>query len=48
MAVDFWEKGTQYQKQMLCPTVAVWAIVMIPATYYMTVHTFQALFGSVS
>ena len=48
VAVDFWDKGTKYQKQMLWGTVAVWAVVMIPATYYMTVHTFQALFGSVA
>lgn len=46
IAVDFWGKGTRYQKQMLWTTVAIWAIVMVPATYFMTLHTFQALFGS--
>ena len=48
VAVDFWDKGTKYQKQMLWGTVAARAVVMMPATYSMTVHTFQALFGSVA
>ena len=48
IAVDFWAKGTRFQKPLLWATVAVWAVIMIPATYFMTLHTIQALFGSVS
>ncbi len=46
IAVDFWGKGTRYQKQMLWTIVAVWVLIMVPATYFMTLHTIQALFGS--
>ena len=44
--VDFWSKGPRYQKQMLWGVAAVWVIVMIPGTYYMMLHTIEALFGS--
>ena len=32
MAVDFWAKGCQYQKQMLWAVATIWLVVMIPAT----------------
>lgn len=48
VAVDFWGKGTRYQKQMLWATVIVWAAVMIPGAYFMLKHTIASLFGTVS
>ena len=33
MAIDFWAKGCQYQKQMLWAVAIIWAVVMIPATF---------------
>lgn len=44
--VDFWGKGPKYQRQMLWIIVAVWLVVMIPGTYYMTKHTIEAMFGA--
>jgi succinate dehydrogenase / fumarate reductase, cytochrome b subunit len=48
MAIDFWSKGTRYQKQMSYAVVAVVLLVMIPGTYYMVEHTVRDLFGSTS
>lgn len=48
MLIDFWAKGTRYQKQMTYVVLAVFLLVMVPATYRMTVHTFAELFGSTS
>jgi succinate dehydrogenase / fumarate reductase cytochrome b subunit len=46
MAVDFWSKGPRYQRQMLWTIVVVWVIVMVPAAYFMMMHSFEVLFGS--
>lgn len=46
--VDFWSKGPKYQKAMLRVIVAVWALIMIPGIYFMTIHTIKSLFGSAS
>ncbi|MFM7211363.1 MAG: succinate dehydrogenase, cytochrome b556 subunit [Actinomycetota bacterium] len=46
IAVDFWGRGPRYQKQMLWAVLAVWALVMVPGTYFMLKHTVEALFGS--
>src|SRR6195952_4912523 len=46
MAVDFWEKGPRYQRQMLWAIVAVWVAVMIPGAFFMFKHTFETVFGS--
>ena len=46
MAIDFWEKGTVYQKQMSYAVVGVTALIMIPSTYIMTKHTIEAMFGA--
>jgi len=46
MAIDFWEKGTRYQKQMTWAVLTVFVAVMVPATYRMVAHTFAELFGS--
>ncbi len=48
MAIDFWSKGTRYQKQMSFVVVGVVLLVMIPGTYYMVEHTVRDLFGSSS
>ena len=45
MAVDFWSKGTRYQKQMSFVVVGVVLLVMVPGTYYMIEHTVRELFG---
>ena len=46
MAIDFWEKGTRYQKQMSWAVVGVTGAVMVPGTYYMIKHTFEKMFGA--
>ena len=46
MLIDFWEKGTRYQSQMLYAVVAVWVVVMVPGAYFMLLHTFRSMFGS--
>jgi len=46
MAIDFWEKGPRYQKQMTFAVLGITALVMIPGTYFMMVRTFQQLFGN--
>jgi succinate dehydrogenase / fumarate reductase cytochrome b subunit len=46
MLIDFWEKGTRYQSQMLYVVVGVWLVLMVPGAYFMLLHTFQATFGS--
>ncbi len=43
--VDFWSKGTKYHRQLLWVIVGIWVAVMIPGTYFMTIHTIEALFG---
>lgn len=30
MAVDFWRRGTQYQRQMLYGVLAIWVVLMVP------------------
>lgn len=46
--IDFWAKGPRYQKQMTYVILAVFVLVMVPATYRITLHTFAELFGSTS
>ncbi len=48
MAIDFWEKGPRYQKQMTYAVVAIVAIVMIPGAYFMLQRTFLEMFGNAS
>ncbi|RKT57597.1 succinate dehydrogenase, cytochrome b556 subunit [Saccharothrix australiensis] len=45
MLVDFWAKGTKYQRQMLWAILAVWVLVMIPGAYFMLVRTVSDMFG---
>jgi succinate dehydrogenase / fumarate reductase cytochrome b subunit len=46
MLVDFWSKGTKYQKQMSYVVVGLVVTLMVPATYYMIERTVRELFGS--
>lgn len=46
MAIDFWEKGPRYQKQMTYAVVAVVGLVMVPGTYFMLERTVRQMFGS--
>lgn len=46
MAIDFWEKGPRYQKQMTYAVLGVVTLVMVPGTYFMVKHTVEAMFGS--
>ena len=48
MAIDFWEKGPRYQKQMTYVVLAIFVPVMAAGTYRMVAHTFADLFGSPS
>lgn len=46
MAIDFWESGPRYQRQMLWAVVAIWLVLMIPGSFFMLEHTARDLFGS--
>ncbi len=46
MAIDFWEKGPRFQKQMTYGVVAVTGVVMVPGTYFMIKHTVEKMFGA--
>ena len=48
MAIDFWEKGPRYQRQMTWAVVTVVVLVMAPGTFFMLKHTIEAMFGSAS
>jgi len=48
MAIDFWEKGPRYQKQMTYAVLAVFVPVMAYSAYHMTIRTISELFGSTS
>ncbi len=46
MAIDFWEKGPRYQKQMTYVVLAIFVPVMVAGTWRMIAHTVAKLFGS--
>ncbi len=46
MAIDFWDKGTRYQKHMTFVVVGITLVVMVPGVYFMLKHTFATIFGS--
>jgi succinate dehydrogenase / fumarate reductase cytochrome b subunit len=48
MLIDFWAKGTRYQKQMSYVVVGLVLLIMIPGTYFMIEHTVREMFGSTS
>ncbi|MEV6232243.1 succinate dehydrogenase, cytochrome b556 subunit [Saccharopolyspora shandongensis] len=45
MLVDFWAKGTQYQKPMLWTVVALWLVLIIPAAISLISRALTELFG---
>jgi succinate dehydrogenase / fumarate reductase cytochrome b subunit len=45
MLVDFWSKGTKYQKPMLWTIVAIWVVVMVPGAIAMLWRTVSIMFG---
>lgn len=46
IAIDFWEKGPRYQRQMTVAVLVVFILVMVPGSYFMLEHTVRAVFGS--
>ena len=46
LLVDFWSKGVRLQRQMMYVVLALFVILMVPATYFMLRHTVETLFGS--
>lgn len=46
MLVDFWERGTRYQKEMLYAELTLFAILMAPAGYFMLRPVAERVFGS--
>ncbi|MEO6714837.1 MAG: succinate dehydrogenase, cytochrome b556 subunit [Mycobacteriales bacterium] len=46
MLVDFWSKGVRLQRQMLYVVLALFVILMAPASYFMLRHTVETMFGS--
>lgn len=46
MLVDFWEKGVRLQRQMLYVELAVFAILMGPASYFMLLPVAERYLGS--
>ncbi|KQU31361.1 succinate dehydrogenase / fumarate reductase cytochrome b subunit [Rhodococcus corynebacterioides] len=40
MLVDFWSKGTQYQRLMLWVILGIWFVVMIPGAARILYNTF--------
>lgn len=45
IAVDFWSKGTRYQRQMLWSVVGLWVLLMAGAFYPVLQHTLTTWFG---
>jgi succinate dehydrogenase / fumarate reductase cytochrome b subunit len=45
--LDFWEKGTKYQRQMLWGVIGLFVALMVPTVYYSLRETFLELFGTV-
>ena len=46
MLIDFWEKGTRYQKQMTYAILTIFALVMVPGSYFIIQHTVETIVGS--
>lgn len=45
LLVDFWEKGVRLQRQMLYGVVALFVILMVPATYFMILPVAERYLG---
>ena len=46
--VDFWAPGPRHHKMMFRAILILWAVIMLPAVYFMLKHTVEALLGSTS
>jgi succinate dehydrogenase / fumarate reductase cytochrome b subunit len=46
MAIDFWEKGPRYQKQMTYAVLTLWFVLMAGAAYPVLATSFRKAFGS--
>jgi succinate dehydrogenase / fumarate reductase cytochrome b subunit len=46
IAIDFWDMGVKYHRQMLWGILVFWLLLMIPGAYFMLIHTVESLFGS--
>jgi succinate dehydrogenase / fumarate reductase cytochrome b subunit len=45
MLIDFWAKGTRYQRPMLWTVIAVWLVLMVPAGITMLIRAITELTG---
>jgi succinate dehydrogenase / fumarate reductase, cytochrome b subunit len=45
IAIDFWEAGPRYHRQLLWGVVGIWTALMVGFAYPMTQHTIHSLFG---
>ena len=48
MAIDFWEKGPRYQRQMTYAVLGVFVVAMAATAPRMVMHTIRDIFGSPS
>ena len=48
MAIDFWEKGPRYQRQMTYVVLGVLLVALAASVPRMIMHTLQELFGKAS
>lgn len=46
MLIDFWDKGVRLQRQMLYAELALFAILMGPATYFMVLPVAERYLGN--
>ena len=46
MLVDFWEKGVERQRHMLYVELAIFTVLMIPASYFMLLPVAERYLGS--
>lgn len=45
IAIDFWEQGPRYQRELFWAVIALWVVLMAGFTYPMTEHTLHVIFG---
>lgn len=46
VAIDFWEKGTRYQRQLAYAVLTLWLLLMAGAAYPVLAPSFRKAFGS--
>ena len=45
LLVDFWEKGVRLQRQMMYAVLTLFVVLMVPATYFMTLPVIERYLG---